>query len=179
MIQASLTLLVMSFPAKTSREAILKAATEIVGLAGWDSLSMRVLANHLGVQASSLYHHFPDRQSIEAALGQHTSLELSARLEQASDIQTVAKLYLEFAQANAAFYHLVEEASEPMWRSLMQHSKFAGIQQQAAAMAMWSYLHGYVTLYAKGQLGATADHSSFELGWSALVAGLKVKKNIL
>ena len=179
MIQASLTLLVMSFPAKTSREAILKAATEIVTLAGWDSLSMRVLAKHLGVQASSLYHHFPDRQSIEAALGQQASLELSDRIEQASDMQAVAKSYLEFAQANAAFYHLVEEASEPMWKILMQHSKFAGSQQQAAAMAMWSYLHGYVTLHAKGQLGSTTDHAAFELGWSALIAGLKVKKNIL
>ena len=47
-----------------SRTEILDAALRIVDTEGVDALSMRRLARDLGVEAMTLYHHFPNKDAI-------------------------------------------------------------------------------------------------------------------
>lgn len=47
-----------------TRDEVLTAALAIVDDGGVDGLSMRRLATALGIEAMSLYHHFPDKDAI-------------------------------------------------------------------------------------------------------------------
>lgn len=47
-----------------TREAVLEAALAMVDEGGIGSVTMRKLAGRLGIEAMSLYHHFPDKDAI-------------------------------------------------------------------------------------------------------------------
>ena len=161
----------MPFPAKTSAEAILTEATKIVESEGWAALSMRDLARKLGVQASSLYHHFADREAIGKALGKRASQALLEKIAQTSagktgaeKIRAIAASYLEFARGNSALYPLVTRSQESL---LPGNTGFN--------VSLFSFLHGYASLEAAGKFSPT----DFEAGLEALIAGLQSKENIL
>ncbi len=177
----------MPFPAKTTQEAILKAAIELVEQEGWAALSMRRLGQLLGVQASSLYHHFPDRAALEAALGRLATQTLWNRLSRAGvrgKLKPLANAYLEFARENPALYHLVagvpsagDESPEAkaVWKLLLEVVE----DDTAAAVAVWSFLHGYATLDAAGKFGKSGPRGGLARGLTALATGLRAKEHIL
>lgn len=47
-----------------TRDEVLNAALTIIDEGGAEALSMRKLATALGIEAMSLYHHFPDKDAI-------------------------------------------------------------------------------------------------------------------
>lgn len=49
---------------RLSREAVLRAAVELADETGTAALTMRKLAERLGVEAMSLYHHLPNKDAI-------------------------------------------------------------------------------------------------------------------
>jgi len=49
---------------RLSREGIVAAAIELADRDGLDGLSMRRLAQHLGVDAMSIYYHVPDKDTL-------------------------------------------------------------------------------------------------------------------
>ena len=51
-------------PSGLSREAVVAAALGLLGESGLDGLSMRALADRLGVKAASLYWHVRDKQQV-------------------------------------------------------------------------------------------------------------------
>lgn len=58
-------------PAKRTpltRHDILEAALRVIDTEGVDALSMRRLARELGIEAMSLYHHFPNKDAILAGV---------------------------------------------------------------------------------------------------------------
>ena len=57
-------------PAVTSREAILAAAVELLQREELSELSLRQLAKHLDVSATSLYRYFESKQQLVKALGE-------------------------------------------------------------------------------------------------------------
>lgn len=58
-------------PGKTSYSSIVEASASIVHVEGVDALTMRAVAERLGVTAMSLYHYFPDRISLISATLQY------------------------------------------------------------------------------------------------------------
>lgn len=58
-----------------SREAVIRAAVEIIDRDGLDTLSLPALAHELGVRAPSLYHHFRDKAEILAEVARSIVLE--------------------------------------------------------------------------------------------------------
>lgn len=187
----------MSFPSKTSPEAILDAAIKVVEQDGWPALSMRELGKRLGVRASSLYHHFPDRQAIEHALGQRAARTLASEMGQAAvglegnrRMDALAKAYLQFARNHPALYHLVagvasstdgQPESKALWNLLLE--AIAPITGQpddtAAAVSLWALLHGFAALEAAGKFGASGPQGGLERGLAAMLSGLSRKGNIL
>ncbi len=187
----------MSFPPKTDSEAILRAALEIIETEGWAALSMRELARRLGLRASSLYHHFPDRNAIELALGAKAASSLLLALKSASTglkskakIHALAIAYADFAKQNRALYDLIASvpsstATDPegkaLWNLLLDAvAELTRDKDDIAAVAsLWAFLHGYVALEAAGKFGPSGARGGFERGLSALLTGLSKKQNIL
>ncbi|MEZ5573761.1 MAG: TetR/AcrR family transcriptional regulator [Halioglobus sp.] len=50
-----------------TRENILREAVQLFANAGYDGVSMRELGRRVGVRAATLYHHFPDKESLYLA----------------------------------------------------------------------------------------------------------------
>ena len=187
----------MSFPPKTDREAILRSALDIIETQGWNALSMRELGRRLGLRASSLYHHFPDRNAIEIALGAKACASLLLALRSASTgqkgnarIQSIATAYIDFATHNQALYHLMaavpsSSATHPegkvLWNLLLDAvGALTGNKDDTdAAVALWAFLHGYVALEAAGKFEASGARGGLERGLSSLLTGLAKKQNIL
>lgn len=54
--------------APTASDRILAAATKIAQAHGYGGLSVRTLADQVGIKAASLYHHFPSKADLAAAV---------------------------------------------------------------------------------------------------------------
>ncbi|GIH78414.1 transcriptional regulator [Planobispora longispora] len=71
---------------RTLRAAkIIEAARALLEEEGRDGLTMRALAERLGIRAPSLYKHFPDKAAVEAALIEQGLAEVGALLHAALD----------------------------------------------------------------------------------------------
>jgi TetR/AcrR family transcriptional repressor of nem operon len=64
-----------------SREAILNAAKEAVQAHGYNGLNLRDLAQDVGIKAASIYHHFPSKAELAAAVARRYWEDSSAYLE--------------------------------------------------------------------------------------------------
>ncbi len=183
----------MPFPAKTSTDAIIQSATDIIQTGGLASLSMRNLAARLGVRASSLYRHFPDRSSIEKTVASRAAEQLLARMRLAVQDTTgeqavfaACRAYLEYATSEAAFYNMImditvpggqqNEASKRIWEFFVRLvSEATALDEDlSGAAALWSLLHGFTFLSRTGQFGETPAKPAFARGTQALVRGLAV-----
>ena len=180
----------MPYPAKTSPQAILKAALELLEQQGEPALSMRNLAERLRVKAPSLYRHYADKESLERAMVEQGAVLLvnqlsaiSPRLSPAKALRAGAKAYLDFARGQPQLYSLMMEkvglpstpgAGKTLWNRFL--ALIAPITQNpddtAAAVALWSFLHGYVVLERSGMFGASGPKGGFEVGLEALLKGL-------
>ena len=54
-------------PVETSRERIVEAAVQLVARHGAEGMSLRFLADHVGLHKSTLFHHFPTKQELALA----------------------------------------------------------------------------------------------------------------
>jgi len=72
-----------------SKEAILAAARQGAQAHGYGGLNFRDLAAEVGIKAASIYHHFPSKADLGAAVARRywedTAAELDAMLAAASD----------------------------------------------------------------------------------------------
>lgn len=181
----------MPYPAKIHPETIENAALRIVEEEGWEALSMRRLAKGLGVRPSSLYNHYADRAALERALAKRATQTLFELLApQAGKLKEMGRVYVAFAEANPALYHLLaetlsgEEGSEEgkaLWQLLLNAvGKLSrDADDTSGAVAFWSFLHGYVALQKAGKFGSSGPQGGLERGLEALARGLKNKGNIL
>jgi TetR/AcrR family transcriptional repressor of nem operon len=72
-----------------SKEAILAAARQSAQAHGYGGLNFRDLADEVGIKAASIYHHFPSKADLGAAVAKRywedTAADLDALLTEASD----------------------------------------------------------------------------------------------
>ncbi len=54
----------MSRPATLDRRAVVQAALRVARRVGFDALSMRMVADELGLSAMAAYRHIPNRQVL-------------------------------------------------------------------------------------------------------------------
>jgi len=154
---------------------------------------MRTLAGRLGVRASSLYRHFPDRSAIETALAVSAASQLLERMRQSVDgmsgdraVFAASRVYLDYAITEPAFYdlmmqsiHSIPEASEStkqfsdFWLRLISDATHQG-EDTAGAAALWSFLHGFTVLVRAGQISESTSKQAFTRGVQSLVRGLSV-----
>jgi len=154
---------------------------------------MRTLAGRLGVRASSLYRHFPDRSSIENALAVRAASQLLELMRQSVQglsgeraVLAASRAYLDYALSEPAFYDLMmqsisslpepSESTKQLWDFLLRLISDATQRGQdaAGAAALWSLLHGFTVLLKTGQIHETASKPAFTRAVQSLVRGLSV-----
>jgi AcrR family transcriptional regulator len=187
------TLFTMPFPAKTNNDSILEAAVALLRSEGVEALSMRNLAARLGLRASSLYRHFPGRAELDAAMGEYAAAQLFKALEKSvrglsgtEALEAAARAYLRYARAEAALYDLLMGAGTPeqpgsgqagkaIWNLLLKIvGELSGAADDtAAAVAVWSFLHGFTLLERSGRFGRSGPKGGLERGLAALSKGLR------
>src|SRR4051812_33053512 len=101
-------------PMSPRAREIVAAARELLEAEG--SVSMRRLADRLGIKAPSLYKHVRDKRALEAALISDAFLEAAERFERAADIDELGAAYRAFALDHPHLYRLMFEGRLPRER---------------------------------------------------------------
>ena len=133
-------------------------ALELLEEEGPDGLSMRKLAERLGIRASSIYKHLPDKKALEAAIISVGFEEQAAAFEAAvagpaDPLGAIARAYREFARRHPHLYRLMTE------HELDRDRLSLGVEDRAArplvaavagdpdlARAAWAFAHGMTIL---------------------------------
>ena len=186
----------MPFPAKTNQEMILTAATEIVERDGIASLSMREIARRLELAPNALYHHFKDRDELEAEIAAEGFRQLFAATKKAvhpgrgraeavgaNGLIRTSHAYLKFARTRPALYQLMFKKHPPTPGLLAAIAELQEFSRSfyswmespeiiaEATFALFAMMHGIATLERDGMLeGEMKRDPSFAI--SALLAGL-------
>jgi AcrR family transcriptional regulator len=129
-----------------------------------DDLSLREIARKIGVSATALYRHFPNKKALLNALAQE-GLDMLARAQIAATehagggiagFNASGRAYVRFALANPALFRLImacgkAENSKAMQFLLQNVADLAPAaatpsERHAHAMRAWSMVHGLATL---------------------------------
>ncbi|MGV9317246.1 TetR/AcrR family transcriptional regulator [Streptomyces sp. NPDC003691] len=155
-------------PAPGRAAQIVAAALEILEADGAEAMSMRAVADRVGIRAPSLYKHFPDKSALENALvvlGMTATAEHLAAAEAAGPgLLPLARAYREHALAHPHMYRLTAA------RPLPRHALPEGLEERTAAplfravhgdpgiaRAVWAFAHGMVMLELDGRFPPDAD----------------------
>ncbi|CAM5468678.1 TetR family transcriptional regulator [Streptomyces spiroverticillatus] len=150
---------------------IMAAARELLDAEGPDALSMRRIAERVGIRAPSLYKHFPDKAAVEAGLQAQGMTRLTEDLEAAEaeigadpPLLVLAHAYRRHALAGPHLYRLTH--SRPLARTALPE----GLEDRAAlplaravqgdidiARSFWAFAHGMVVLELDGRFPPGAD----------------------
>ncbi len=182
----------MPYPPKLTAEQILEAALTLFQTGGAEALSMRLLAERLGVRPSSLYRYYPERGALIEALKDHAIRDLHAAFRDATGDKppedafvAAAHSYLAYARAEPHLYSLLLAPKAPytaepgpgkdLWNHLLRlvGALTGQPDDTAAAVAFWAYLHGFALLEASGQFGSSGPRGGFERGLGALRLGFR------
>jgi AcrR family transcriptional regulator len=180
----------MPYPAKTDPDQILETAIQILEQDGREALSMRKLAEALDLKAPSLYRHFADRNALEQAIAARAATQLRDSLENAirplrsasKVLHQSARTYCEFVREHRELYDLMMTGFTPanasegkaLWNLVLEIiARITGNPDDtSAAVALWSFLHGFVTLEHNGLFGPSGPQRALEVGIEALIVGL-------
>ena len=158
-------------------QQIVDAAFAILDADGMGALTMRRLAEALGMRAPSLYKHFPDKAHLEAALIEDIFFAVGDVLHDALTtpgeggvVRSVLSVYRTHALAQPNRYRLA--TSGRLRRDLLPEclEEWAGQPFFFAAgdpyrsQALWSFAHGMVILEIDGRY---PDGSDLDRTWSA------------
>jgi AcrR family transcriptional regulator len=182
----------MPTPTKITREQVLAKAIDILNERGPDALSMRELAKSLHVKAPSLYRYFPDKLSLEREVVEsgnrllHSGLETACRdVEKSGLYLAAAHAYRKFALNKPHLYFLmmerrivfppVSQSGKVLWQFVLALVRDASghADGTAYAVALWSFLHGFVSLERAGQFGESGPLDGLEVGIRSLGVGFE------
>jgi AcrR family transcriptional regulator len=160
---------------------IVDVARELLEEEGPDALSMRRIAERLGIRAPSIYKHLPDKQALENALIS-AGFEEQAKLFEAAvrrnddSVTAIARAYRRWARRHPHLYRLMTE------RPLDRDNLVPGAEDRAGrvlyeafggdadrARAAWAFAHGMTILELNDRFPPGADlDAAWERGIEAL-----------
>ena len=147
-------------PPRPARVAqIIEAARQVLEDEGPDSLTMRRLADELGIQAPSLYKHFPGKAGVELALIEDGLADIGRVSHRAihqpgavDRLNALLNAYRRYSLAHPNLYRLA--TSGPLSRDHLPpgleewagNPWFVVTGDPSLAQALWSFAHGMVIL---------------------------------
>jgi AcrR family transcriptional regulator len=167
------------------KNALIKAGVEILSKEGIEGLTLRKVAARAGVSHNAPYSHFPDKQSLIAAIStegfKHLYEELGAAMaaypnDPKKQLQLGAWAYVQFAMKNTDTFKIMfsgvleKEKDYPAFVEI-SHNTFgrvvsvvhacqqAGLLNSTApemmAVTVWGQIHGIISLVLEGQISHT------------------------
>lgn len=165
-----------SYHHRDLRSALLAAGLRKLEAGDVGDLSLRQIARDVGVSATAVYRHFPDKQALLRALADVGIARLgeaqqAAAIDARDDAEAFAatgRAYVRFALANPALFRLVFSHCEPLGDTVCGKSLPARVLQDQAGAATghdpaamhrlmiqaWALVHGLAMLMLDGQLPA-------------------------
>ncbi|MFJ9363007.1 TetR/AcrR family transcriptional regulator [Nocardia sp. NPDC101769] len=144
---------------------IAAAARALLDAQGPEALTMRNVAEALGIKAPSLYKHVPDKTALETLVVAQAFTEVAQALEKAASqgLPGVAAAYRDYALSHPHVYRLMNY--RPLRRDLLPPDLEERAAQplvaavggdQARARALWAFAHGMVSLEIDGRFPGDA-----------------------
>jgi AcrR family transcriptional regulator len=177
------------------RNALLRAARQMLEERGPAGLGLREIARRVGVSAPSAYHHFRNLEAIASGLVEQGSAEFSAALRDAAGqpnmLLRTGEAYVTFARANPALYRLMfgeglsidvrnSQAMKALRGDALQIIKsrlpedFSPDRQTVVALYLWSLVHGLALLVIDGHFDGPLPRNAIQqiigLGGSGLAS---------
>ncbi len=159
------------------REELLNAAMKLLDEEGLDSLGIRQVAKKVGVAHSAPANHFKTKSELLVALSAKIVVQLVQalkaslnvdRLNSEDSIKQLSSIVLEFGLKYPNRYRLLwrsgsplDEAMEEIYQlltgMLQDYAERKSVDVESQAIAVWSLIHGYVTLRLDGHLQIGQD----------------------
>jgi AcrR family transcriptional regulator len=162
-------------------DEVVAAARRLLEEEGPEALTMRRLADRLGIRAPSLYKHLPGKAALEAAIIatglEESAAAFEAAVDGASDpLPALAAAYRGFALAHPHLYRLMHDGPLPRQhlppgledRATAPVLRVTG--SRARARALWAFAHGMVMLELDHRFPPDAD---LDAAWQAGVAAFQ------
>jgi len=148
------------------RRAVLDAAVAAIAEHGPGGVGMRDLARRVGVSHAGPVHHFRDKRGVLTAVAAEGFELLADHLAEArgGDFVDVGAAYVQFAVERRAHFEVMfrpdlYHADDPAvvaGQGRAREVLYGGVARQAepevAAVAAWSIVHGFATLWNAGAL---------------------------
>lgn len=156
------------------RSALVEAGLKALESAPIKELSLRALAREVGVSATAVYRHFPDKQALLGALAAE-GIEQLGKFQQAAAANAsgntdafgaTGRAYVRWALAHPALFRLVFGQGRDVGPSIFGDNLAARLLQDRARYAVggdeagtqrlmvqaWAVVHGLAMLMLDGQL---------------------------
>lgn len=170
------------------KQGLLRAALRHLEASGPETLSLRELAQELGVSQAAPYRHFKDRDALIAALSQE-GFEIKYQKMREAMLATIdrpvemfhacARAYLNMALEHPQHFRLMmggtvcPDEGRPelmlaacrsfvLLKIMIQRCQRAGViaagDPNHRALQCWALVHGFASLYSAGRLAWTGVH---------------------
>jgi AcrR family transcriptional regulator len=159
----------------STRQAILRATSELLLAEGYGALSLRRVAERAGYTATTIYRHFHDKDALVYAASEEGFRLLAARLASAAgepdpfaSLEAVALAYIDFGLEHPVYYGVMFVShADQLWRRSPDQpasriDRFSALRGAVAAAlatrqfpesdvlavsnALWAVTHGAVSL---------------------------------
>jgi len=167
------------------KNALIKAGVEILAKEGVGGLSLRKVAQKAGVSHSAPYSHFPDKQSLIAAISTEGFNQLYVELQAITEkhksnpkrqLMEGARAYVQFAMNNTDTFKIMfsgvleKEKEYPSFvdasrktfelvvgivRVCQEAGVLRSTQPELLAVSVWGQVHGIISLALEGQISRT------------------------
>lgn len=154
------------------RTALVAEGLKLVESAGADAISLREVARGVGVSATSVYRHFPDKRALMTALAQEGVRRLGEAQQAAAATASgdaaftaIGRAYVRFALANPGLFRLTftypgidvgDPVSDAAASLLHDHALELARGDEAAARVIalraWALVHGLALLMLNGRV---------------------------
>lgn len=156
------------------RAALLRAAGKLLEKQGIAALSVREAARRAGVSHNAPYRHFPDRESLLAALATEGFAALGTALQEAGasgGLRARGEAYVRFALENPQRFRLMfggelriakhaalRETATRVFEGLSGAftAQIPGPAGRDASLAAWALVHGLAQLLLDDKIAAAA-----------------------
>jgi AcrR family transcriptional regulator len=182
--------------AQTSTAAIVAAGRHLLEERGADALTMRAVADAVGVRAPSLYKRVSSRSDLLRLILEDATDELTAALDAAAiagdpaeDLQAMMAVYRQFARANPAAYALLnapeavpgstaraERSSVTLMRVVTQLVGPHDALPAARTMVAWA--NGFIMMQLAGAFRLGGDgEQAWEFGVDRVLSAVQLRSD--
>ena len=153
------------------RSALVEAGVKVLEGTVAEAISLRELARSVGVSATAVYRHFPDKNALLAALADAGIARLGEAQRIASEtagggaagFAATGRAYVRFALAHPALFRLAfthggyaaapTQSSDEASRMLRGYAEqFGGADAERLTLQAWAVAHGLAMLMLDGRL---------------------------